>query len=114
METLLEVGFVEVLAAGVFIGFCLFINGLMKPRQMSERELKRLMDQVAEPERSFPEQLTYRGVPYQHEEEEGDRPAPAPSVPENRQSTSAPDSTVRLTYRGVSYIKPWFKRNKKS
>lgn len=109
METLLEVGLVEALAAAVFVGFCLFISYLLQPRKVYERRLSQILDQIAEPERSVPTQLTYRGAPYV--------PPGAASVPEEvgfsansqRAETEpvAPVQTttpiVQLTYRGVPY-----------
>jgi len=109
MDTLLEVGFVEALAAVLFVGFCLFISYLLQPRKVYERRLSQMLDQIAQPERPVPPQLTYRGAHYAQPPAEASNEAPAeqsssssevkPSDPKQ-----VPHSVVRLTYRGVPYI----------
>jgi len=106
MDLLLEVGLVEALAAALFIGFCLFISYLLQPRKIYERQLAKMLDQIAQPERSAPSKLTYRGAPYSpsfNKSPEGDTAAPSESSPPS-QSVQIPQSVVRLSYRGVPYI----------
>jgi hypothetical protein len=109
MEMLLEVGFVEALAAGLFIGFCILISWLTRPRPMIDRAIAKLLQQIATPERITPTQLTYRGVSY--------CPLPpktktteeaAISLQESEIPQIIPDAAVCLSYRGVTYIKPSF------
>ena len=108
METLLEVGFVETLAAGLFIGFCMLISWLTRPRPMSDRAIAKLLQQIAAPERIPPAQLTYRGVSYCPLSPQSKTEETPASFQESEVSPLIPDATVRLSYRGVAYIKPSF------
>lgn len=112
METLLEVGLVEALAAALFVGFCLFISYLLQPRKVYERRLAQMLDQIAAPERPAPPQLTYRGAPYVAPVAPDVLSAPieaAPlAVPQKAKAEAEPAASetapvVRLTYRGVPY-----------
>jgi|GEM_PF-1684382 len=118
METLLEVGLVEVLAAGAFIGFCAFISFLLRSNSMTETELTEMLHQISQPEPPVPPKdssLSYRGSRYRNPK--GIFRVDDPEVEihiEPTQTTVAdapnvPDAIVRMTYRGVSYIRPQFK-----
>lgn len=109
MGTLLEVGLVEALAAALFVGFCLFISYLLQPRKVYERRLAQILDQIAEPERSVPPQLTYRGAPYAApvgtdiSGEVGISATPQKEETEPVAPVQVAPPLVRLTYRGVPY-----------
>lgn len=126
METLLEVGLVEALAAGAFIGFCAFVSFLLRtPNRMTEAELTEMLHQISRPDTPDTETrsptpsttLSYRGSRYKSRKETWpetwavDEPGTNIQVePYSATQTEAdsrvPDSIVRLTYRGVSYVKP--------
>lgn len=127
MDTLLEVGLVEGVTAALFVGFCVLINFLIQPRKRTERELAQLLTQIAEPERTIPPPMIYRGVTYQPtptlslamESDSPQQPLSQRSIsrqpvrsPETfsplPSSVSVPHSVVRLTYRGVTYLQENF------
>ncbi|MBD1911215.1 MULTISPECIES: hypothetical protein [unclassified Leptolyngbya] len=106
METLIEVGLVEALAAALFVGFCLFISYLLQPRKVYERRLAQILDQIAEPERLVPPQLTYRGAPCPAPVVQAP-PVEIPAPPEIKLEPAVPVQAaapvIQLTYRGVPY-----------
>lgn len=120
METLFEVGLVEALAAGIFIGFCAFISFLLRSNRMSEAELTEMLHQISdsEPVRSSSQSMSYRGNRYQAPQ--GVFPFKdtdveihvKPSQQDVKETLHVPDAVVKMTYRGVSYVKPCFKNSK--
>lgn len=120
METLLEVGLVEALAAGAFIGFCAFISFLLRSNSMTEAELTEMLHQISDPKPSDPKMqppssLSYRGNHYSAPK--GIFRVADPDVEihvessqaETQESVRVPDAVVKMTYRGVNYVKPCFK-----
>jgi hypothetical protein len=120
METLLEVGLVEALAAGVFVGFCALISFLLRSNHMTETELTEMLHQISEPESADSQvqpssSLSYRGNRYESPKgflqvNDPDAEIHVESPQSDDESVRIPDSVVKMTYRGVAYIKPCFKQ----
>lgn len=119
METLLEVGLVEALAAGIFVGFCALISFLLRSNHMTETELTEMLHQISEPEPSDPQvkppsSLSYRGSRYASPKgilqvNDPDAEMHVESPQGNDEPVQIPDAVVKMTYRGVAYVKPCFK-----